>query len=97
MTAQPAPSQLYMTTRDVAQRLGCSTQHVRDLIADGTLRGERGLGRKILVPASELRRLAGEDAPGHETLSSGHERNDAVRELRRWLAEGHRLLEMLEG
>jgi excisionase family DNA binding protein len=97
MTARPVPEQLYFTTYQVAQRLGCTPQHVRDLIDEGKLSGERGLGRKILVPASELRRLAGDDAPGHEALSSAHERDDTVRELRRLHAEMGRLLATLEG
>lgn len=97
MTAQPLPSKLYYTTREAAAVLNCTPQHVRDLVDDGKLRANRELGRKILIPVDEIKRCAPDVVPSLEALSSAADRRDVVRELRRWLAEGQRLLAELEG
>lgn len=98
MTTRALP-QMFYTTREAAQALGCTPQHVRDLIAEGKIRCERGLTRRtILIPAAEMHRLAPDAAvPGHEAVSSAPDNRDAVRELRRWMAEGARLIAELEG
>lgn len=98
-----APRLFYSTT-EVAEILGCSGEHVRNLVRAGRLKAHDGLGRKILIPCSEVRRLTGEDeAPGHEVVSpppqevvSSLRQGTIVREIRQKYAEIGLLLAQLE-
>jgi excisionase family DNA binding protein len=93
-TAQPR--QLFYSTSEVASLLGCSGEHVRQLIARGEIRQHDGLGRKILIPCSEVARLAGTDEPpGHEVVSSS-QHSEIIRELRHKFAEIGLLIAQLE-
>lgn len=95
--AAEAMDRLFYSTTEAAQVLGVSSQHVRDMIGRGEMKGTR-LGRKILVSRAEIARLTGQDAsePGHETVSSRNEQAETIRELRRVLADAQRLLAELE-
>lgn len=93
MTVQRVP-QLYYTTREAAAMLGCTTQHIRDLIEAGKLRANRDLGRKILIPADSLRQHG--TLPAEEALSSGADNRDVIREMRRLYAEMGMLLAQLD-
>src|SRR5579885_2634094 len=50
-----------LSIAQVAEYLGCSPSHVRNLCANGTIRHFR-LGRLVRIPAAALRELEG-DAP----------------------------------
>lgn len=95
MAAAPM-ERLFCSTTEAAKVLGVSSQHVRDMIERGELKGQR-LGAKILVPIHELRRLAGEAVEtAHEDVSSRLEREEKIRELRQVLARAQTLLAELE-
>jgi len=42
----------YVTTTEAAEKLGLSPGHVRQLCADGTVKGAQLLGKTWMVPAS---------------------------------------------
>lgn len=96
MTLQSAPPQLAYTVRTAARMLDVSPQHVRDLVKAGTLRRVEGCGRNWAIVAADVHALAGGDTPSHEALSSRHERDDLVRELRRLGMEALALAERWE-
>ncbi|MBN9305968.1 MAG: excisionase family DNA-binding protein [Devosia sp.] len=54
MDAQPNNGSRPFSSEELAQRWGVSAQHVRDLIAKGTLRHFR-VGRLIRIPATAVR------------------------------------------
>jgi hypothetical protein len=85
LTLKPS---LYHRLSELARLRDCSTAHLRDEIARGNLRAERGVGDVWQVRHLEALRYLGEDASaGHEALSSGPDNRDALREVRRLLAE----------
>lgn len=88
--------QLFYSTTEVADLLGCSGEHVRQLVRLGRLKAHDGLGRKILIPCNEVARLTGNDEiPGHEVVSSSR-RSETIRELRRQLMDVLTRLDELE-
>lgn len=50
---------LAYSTAEVALMLGCTRQHVFNMVKAGELRAAK-FGHKVLVPAAELARLLGE-------------------------------------
>jgi excisionase family DNA binding protein len=96
MSRQEPQRPLFYSTSEVAHLMSCSGEHVRNLIRQGQIKQHVGLGRKILIPAKEVDRLAGEvGIPGHEGVSSSR-RRDVIRELRAKYAEIGVLLVQLE-
>lgn len=90
LTLKPS---LYHRLSEIARLRDCSTAHLRDEIARGHLKAERGVGDVWQVRHGEALRYLGEDATaGHEALSSAP-RHDAadIAQLRRLHAETVRL------
>lgn len=55
----------YLTTSQLAERLGISAGRVRQLILDGSIKGVEKIGRDNLIPEKEAARLASiERKPG---------------------------------
>jgi hypothetical protein len=61
--SQSTPEPLLYDRRRAAAALSISIRSLDYLIASGSVR-VRHIGSRVLVPAIELRRLAGEDHPG---------------------------------
>lgn len=74
-----------LTVRRAARELGCCHRKIRQMLADGTLRGEKISG-KWRIPRRSVERLKGERADeqfeGHDRHLVGRERTRARRRRR---------------
>lgn len=98
MTTIRQPEPILISTSVAAKQLGCSAQHVRNQIREGKIRGVQ-LGRKQMVPRSEIARLADERLANitHELSSQPSAvRGGKIRELRQRLREIEEILDELE-
>lgn len=64
----PAPANA-CGIREAAQRLGCSREHLRRLVARGEVKGQR-LGKIITIPLAEMERLIVGGLPTRDTNKS---------------------------
>lgn len=69
--AEPRPpwrERAAVSMGEAADLLGCTRQHLWNLQQRGGLRSVR-LGRRIVIPTSEILRLVGEESGGADTAS----------------------------
>lgn len=67
------PMSAWMNVEEAAAAIGCTTGRIRQMLADGTLKGEKLHARAWAIPATEVERIQ------EKPYTTGRPRKNSVR------------------